>query len=421
MTQLDSQPVAPLGHSFGTESSGDDRRSRRSRRRRYRRLRRWRRIILALGLVLVLLAGTALVGAARTPGNQSYSAKLADWLRGHHASALVTPIESWYYQSQAPSKGGRPRGLNPLPPAAPKAPVAPAAPVVGPAPTAVAPHLAPPANVPLVVSPPLPAEGQWQAVGPLLHGRPGMYEAQFRADSTYTSQITSAVWIDPKALSLSLVPGSQEPGGTWSEPPYLSGSAEASAVAAFNGGFRFADAHGGFYLDGRQAVPLRDGAASLVISGSGKVDIGTWGSEVSMTPDVKAVLQNLIPIVDNGRTAPSATYQDASIWGSTVGAATVVPRSGIGVTASGALVYVAGPALTALTLAESLQRAGAVRAMALDLNPEWVTFNFFGHTDPTGATSATKLYPSMRRPADRYLAPTRESRDFLVVSVPASS
>jgi len=419
VTELAFDPVARPELPFGTEPVGEDRGVRNSRRRRFRRLRRWRRIALAVGLVLVLLMSTALIGAATTPGNQSYSAKLADWLRAHHASALVTPIESWYYQSQAPNKGGRPRALNPLPPVAPTtAPLPAMTPVVGPMPQPVTPHLEPPGNVPLVVSPALPSEGQWQAVGSLVNGRPGMYEAQFRADSTYTSQITSAVWIDPKALSLSLLPGTQEPGGTWSEPPYLSGEAEASAVAAFNGGFRFADAHGGFYLDGRQAVPLRDGAESLVISAGGKVSMGTWGTEVSMTPDVKAVLQNLIPIVDNGQTAPSATYQDASIWGSTVGTATVAPRSGLGVTASGALVYVAGPALTALTLAESLQRAGAVRAMALDLNPEWVTFNFFNHTDATGVPTTSKLYPSMRRPADRYLAPTRESRDFLVVSVP---
>ncbi|MDQ2725242.1 MAG: phosphodiester glycosidase family protein [Actinomycetota bacterium] len=421
MTETASDTVARPGPSFGNESLGEDRRLRRFRRRRYQRLRRWRRVVLAVGLIMVLLVSTALIGAATTPGNESYSAKLADWLRAHHASALVTPIESWYYQSQAPTKGGRPRALNPLPPGDPRPGPPSSGPIIGPMPAAAAPHLAPPVNVPLVVSPALPSEGQWQAVGPLVHGLPGMYEAQFRADSTYTSQITSAVWIDPKALLLSLVPGTQEPGGTWSEPPYLDGAAEAAAVAAFNGGFRFSDAHGGFYLDGRQAVPLRDGAASLVISANGGVSMGAWGSEVSMTSDVKAVLQNLVPIVDNAKTAPSATYQDASIWGTTVGSATVVPRSGLGVTASGALVYVAGPALTALTLAESLQRAGAVRAMALDLNPEWVTFNFFDHTGASAVPSATKLYPSMRRPADRYLTPTRESRDFLAVSVPPSN
>ena len=120
----------------------------------------------------------------------------------------------------------------------------------------------------------------------------------------------------------------------------------------------------------------------MVIYADGRINIGAWGSEVTMTPQVTAVLQNLVPIVDNGQTAPDATYGDTHIWGATLGANTVVARSGIGVTATGALVYVAGPALTARSLAESLQRAGAVRAMALDINPEWVTFNFYSHPDP---------------------------------------
>jgi hypothetical protein len=140
-----------------------------------------------------------------------------------------------------------------------------------------------------------------------------------------------------------------------------------------------------------------------------------------MTPQVRAVLQNLVPIVDQGQTAPDATYKDTRIWGATLGANTVVARSGIGVTANGALIYVAGPALTARSLAESLQRAGAIRAMALDINPEWVTFNFYTHPDlaQPGAVVPAKLYPQMRRPADRYLGPTRESRDFFTVSLPA--
>jgi hypothetical protein len=158
----------------------------------------------------------------------------------------------------------------------------------------------------------------------------------------------------------------------------------------------------------------------MVIYADGRINIGTWGRQVSMTPQVTAVLQNLVPLVDGGQTAPDATYHDTHIWGATLGANTVVARSGIGVTATGALIYVAGPALTARSLAESLQRAGAVRAMALDINPEWVTFNFYTHPNPTepGLIQPDKLYPQMQRPADRYLGPTPESRDFFTVSLP---
>jgi len=59
-----------------------------------------------------------------------------------------------------------------------------------------------------------------------------------------------------------------------------------------------------------------------------------------------------------------------------------------------------------------------VRGMTLDINPEWVTFNFYTHPDPAHPTWVTgaKLYPQMQRPADRYLGPTEESRDFFSVS-----
>jgi len=377
-----------------------------------RRIGRWLLVPVALLTVVAVLVGISLVGAMRTPGNQSFSAKWADWLRSHHAAPLANALENFYYTHNAPSKGGAPRSLNPVP----DQPTS-ATPTTGlPGLTAVS-HLPRPPAVPLVVSPALAGEGQWVSTGVVVQGAPAMYVAQFRADQVYTSQITSAVWVDPTLLDLSLVPGSQEPGGTWSEPPFITSAQVPAAVAAFNGGFRMQDAHGGVYLDGRQQVPLRPGAASMVIYTNGRVDVGTWGTEVSMGPNVRTVLQNLVPIVDHGQPSPDATYRDTTIWGATLGASTVVARSGVGVTATGALVYVAGPALTARSLAESLQRVGAVRAMALDINPEWVTFNFYQH-DPSNPALVTgaKLYPRMQRPADRYLGPTHESRDFFLIS-----
>ncbi len=384
--------------------------------RRPRRRSRRQLLLVPVSLVAVvaLLFVVSLIGAWRTPGNQSFSAKWADWLRSHHAASLASAMEQFYYSHTQPPKGGRPKGLNAVPTARRSS----GAPTGGL--TSIS-HLPPPPPVPLVVSPALPGEGQWQPTGVTVDGIPAMYEAQFRADQIYTSQITSAVWMDPTLLKLSLIPGAHQPGGTWPETPYVNPTQLPTAVAAFNGGFRMQDAQGGFYLNGVMRVPLRAGAASLVIYKDGRVNVGAWGTEVTMTPQVEAVLQNLVPLVDHGQAAPDATYNDTQIWGATLGANTVVARSGIGVTADGAVVYVAGPALTAKSLAESLQRVGAVRAMSLDINPEWVTFNFFEHPNPANPSQVTgvKLYPQMQRPSTRYLGPTLESRDFFLVSLPS--
>jgi hypothetical protein len=378
-------------------------------------LRKLLLVPIALLAILVMMTGVSVVGALSTPGNENFQAKWADWLRNHDAAFLADDLERYYYQHHAPAKGGAPRHLNAVPAAG----------------LGTGRHLTftaadmkrrlpLPRPVPLVVAPPLPGEGQWRPTGSVIGGVAAMYEAQFRADTVYTSQITTAVWIDPNLLRVSLVPGAREPGGAWPATPYINRAQIPYAVAAFNGGFRLKDAQGGFYLDHRTVAPLRDGAASMVTYTDGRVDIGRWGSEVTMTPKVVSVVQNLVPMVDGGRVAPDATYDDHHIWGFTLGSKTVVARSGIGVTADGALVYVAGPALTAKTLAESLQRAGAVRAMTLDINPYWVTFNFFQHPSGVGTLPIVpiKLYPQMQRPATRYLGPTPESRYFFLLYLP---
>ena len=61
--------------------------------------------------------------------------------------------------------------------------------------------------------------------------------------------------------------------------------------------------------------------------------------------------------------------------GRTLGNQRLRLASGIGVTADGALVYVGGPGLNITDLAELLVRAGAVRAMELDINTDWVNYS----------------------------------------------
>jgi hypothetical protein len=54
------------------------------------------------------------------------------------------------------------------------------------------------------------------------------------------------------------------------------------------------------------------------------------------------------------------------------------------VTANGALVYATGPALDPLQLAQVLVRAGVVRAMQLDINPNWTVLATYDPPTPDG-------------------------------------
>ena len=82
-------------------------------------------------------------------------------------------------------------------------------------------------------------------------------------------------------------------------------------------------------------------------------------------------------------------------------------RSGVGVDANGALIYAGGPALSVLSLARTLQAAGAVRAMELDINTDWVSAYTYvrttRHRPQRRPSIGIKLLDDMTRGGDRYL------------------
>jgi hypothetical protein len=75
-------------------------------------------------------------------------------------------------------------------------------------------------------------------------------------------------------------------------------------------------------------------------------------------------------------------------------------------------VWAGRPALSIFDLAHTLARAGAERAMELDINSSWVQLNTYA-ADASGAVHGTKALAGMSHTADRYL--TTDSRDFVAV------
>ncbi len=242
------------------------------------------------------------------------------------------------------------------------------------------------------------------------------------------TQPAGIAWMDTRLLSAQLYSGSKSPGGG----PYqytapIEPAQAASLVAAFNGGFYMSQAGGGYFTQGHAVVPLVGGAASLVIYANGSVDVGAWGTDVTMTPNVVGVRQNLVPLVANGQPTAQAASPDWQAWGATCGAtscAASVPgiqhqwRSGVGVTADGALVYVTGPALAPIQLAQLLVRAGAVRGMQLDINPDWTVLVTYDPPTPGGLAApanGTKLVAATVQGPWTFFEPWW-ARDFITMS-----
>jgi hypothetical protein len=91
------------------------------------------------------------------------------------------------------------------------------------------------------------------------------------------------------------------------------------------------------------------------------------------------------------------------------------------VTKDGALLFGAGEGLTAISLAGIMARAGAVRAMEMDINHLWVSFETY-KVDPGSSYGAVSsaLLPGMWYHPERYLK--LDERDFVaMLARPAST
>ncbi len=348
--------------------------------------------------------------ALAAPGTDPWTIRSVEWLKDNGMTGVVNTIEHWWYTHHAPSVGGKPK--HGLPHSAGTSGSAttkkPAAPV-GPA------HLPPPAPMQPLVATPLPGEGIWTPTGRTVQGVPGVYTTFFRPDAVHTSLVAGAMWMDTTLLKTELVPGLQQPGGPSPFGGQIPTDQRPAVVAGFNSGFKLDDSRGGYYNFGHEFKPLVNGVASLVIDSTGKASVGAWGRDFVLSPYVQTVRQNLALLVDGGQLVPGLASDANTKWGATVGNNVFVWRSGVGVDANGGLIYVGGPGISVDSLATILQRAGAVRAMELDINSAWVTAYTFRQGDPVNPAiiHGVKLLPNMERPEDRYLVPGE--RDFFVV------
>jgi hypothetical protein len=233
------------------------------------------------------------------------------------------------------------------------------------------PHTNPPANLTPLITPAVKGEGVWVKTGRLNQGYPVTKRTFLRPAKGHYAQI---LWIDPKVGQFRLYAGTTDPGGGgWRYQGWVTGAARPILAAAVNSGFMLNDgaSHGGFYAYGKYGRALVKGAASVVLFKDGSVDVGSWGTPgFTMTSSVLAVRQTLKLMVAAGNIQP-AVFGPWQNWGATLLPGQYAWRSGIGVRPDGSVIYVIGNYLSPVYLARVLQRAGCIRAMELDINPEW--------------------------------------------------
>ena len=376
-------------------------------------------------MVMIVLVGVLLI----TQLNSTLGAQSGDLLRAILGPRATAQIEAWYLDLQdagaqlryhvfgQPSTTPWRTSATPVPTSSSTSSSSP--------PASHRTHVIlsmPLPAMPTVIQPALPGEGVWDVTGvpqPLTTGLPPIVAKAFlRPDPIRPYALVTLLQFDLRFVTLHMVAGISQPGGPlgMAGPGVIPPNDQQgnTLVAAFNGGFKYADGQFGMMVDGTVYVPPQMGAATIAVTKDGHTILGAWGSIPQLTSqnlNLLAWRQNDALLIANGQINPLTN--DGAAWGGTVLNSAYTWRSGIGLTAHGTLIYAGGNSLSAATLGQALLAAGAVNAMQTDINPNWVRA-FLYQRDASGALQISKLNPGMQGTGFEYFQ--GDQRDFFYIT-----
>ena len=374
--------------------------------------------IVALVLANLLNFGVQTLIRAKS-AHEDVAMAAADVGRDLGYGPLMALSENIYYQVINPAAvGGKPTTgavfgkVVPKITAVPTSSPVPTAPVNNPAWGPANGSSDAPANLVTPAKTPLKGEGVWQPTRIVVNGQVAIRITRVRPDAVHTSFWDTLIWMDPKLLAFQQIPGTLEPTGN-----YDHGTGKVSAdlrpfyVAGINGGYKTVNMHGGFFYKGQTVIPLRDNVATLLTYPDGSIDVANWGHD-KIKPGYISARQNLPMLVENGKN--QVTDNNAAQWGSlawgTASGGNFVWRSAIGVRADGTVIHLVGPSMSQSDLADLMVRAGAVRAMCLDMNNGWASSFLYG---PYAHGNGVPVDPQIPRSPSRFLLSS--TRDFIAV------
>ena len=229
----------------------------------------------------------------------------------------------------------------------------------------------PPTALPIPEGERVPGEGLW--VDPWGGTNAAILRTFVRVDPARPYERVYLFALDARRLALRFVAGTVDPRSTTGTQGSgrIAEVDRPSVVAAFNGGFK--TEHGAYGTVERSLVviPPQAGAATVALDALGRARFGVWdvpfGASPGLPPGVFSLRQNLAPLIDAGIVNPSRTRQ----WGQLVSRLDEAhtPRSALGVTEAGIVVFGWASATSAEQLGEALRRAGVRFALHLDMNP----------------------------------------------------
>jgi hypothetical protein len=287
----------------------------------------------------------------------------------------------------------------------------------------------PPPNVPSIWKNAKPTEGVWKPVTyPFLKPMSGLpagadkpppyfYRTSIRPDPKRPYSEVLLVALDMRQLELGMQAGFEDPKPTIGPPGdgRLPDKPEKyrRIVATFNGAFKTTHGAYGMMVNRRVLLPPVKGGASVVVTDTGEVGLGSWPNSFEIPKNIVSFRQNLDPLVEDGVANPTGR----NLWGWQLeGESVMTHRSAICVTSAGHLYYAWGDEIDGATLGKALRQAGCSYGIHLDMNPAHTGFIFMDVLNPFKNKAELRIADQgMKISIDKYVrgAP----KDFFYVMV----
>jgi hypothetical protein len=247
----------------------------------------------------------------------------------------------------------------------------------------------PPPNVPSIWKNAKPTEGVWKPVThdflkpmeglPAGSERPPayFYRTSIRPDPKRPYSEVLLIAMDMRQLELGMQAGYEDPKPTIGAPGDGRLPDDPAQyrriVATFNGAFKTTHGEYGMMVNRRVLLPPVKGGASVIVTDTGEVGLGSWPNNTDIPKNVVSFRQNLDPLVEDEVANPTGR----NLWGWQLeGESVMTHRSALCVTSAGHLYYAWGDEIDGATLGKALRQAGCSYGIHLDMNPAHTGFVF---------------------------------------------
>jgi len=286
----------------------------------------------------------------------------------------------------------------------------------------------PPPSVPSIWKDPKPGEGEWKPVSygflKPMRGLPAgerpppyFYRTVIRPDPERPYSELVLVAMDMRQLELGMQAGYEDPRPTTGSPGEghipQDPAVYTRVVGTFNGAFKTQHGAYGMMVNKRVLLPPVKGGATVIVTNSSAVGLGSWPPSDEIPANIASFRQNLDPLVEDGVANPTGRR----LWGWQLeGTSVMTQRTALCVTAAGHLYYAWGEEIDGPTLGKALRQAGCSYAMHLDMNPAHAGFVYTDVVNPKKAEYHLKLADDrMTIPPEKFVR--WSAKDFFYVTV----